>query len=296
MEELEKIFYTYIYLNPLKPGNFVYKNLNFKYEPFYVGKGKGKRINHHYDLVLKNKQDKNRHKFNTINQIISENEKPIIKKYSNNLLETQAFKEEMFLINLIGRKDLNDGPLLNLTNGGDGASGHIWQIGRKLSQETKNKISNTLKKTSIWVTNNPSKTKEHQKMMSNLLKERTFSNESRKKMSESSKGINHSKETKRKIGKSTKQRIEIYKTKEYRNKISKGNKGKKRNNIHKLNIAIGKHKNKIKFISDLIFVKENLNLNTTELLKTVHISRTTINRIKKKTHWSIYLDLEDMKV
>jgi hypothetical protein len=37
-------FYVYIYLDPRKPGNFVYGDFLFKFEPFYDGKGKGDRI------------------------------------------------------------------------------------------------------------------------------------------------------------------------------------------------------------------------------------------------------------
>ena len=32
-------FYVYIYLDPRKPGSFMYNNLEFNFEPFYVGKG-----------------------------------------------------------------------------------------------------------------------------------------------------------------------------------------------------------------------------------------------------------------
>jgi hypothetical protein len=36
-------FYTYIYLDPRKPGNFKYGKYEFNYEPFYVGKGYNER-------------------------------------------------------------------------------------------------------------------------------------------------------------------------------------------------------------------------------------------------------------
>ena len=41
-EQLEKRnwkFYVYAYLDPTKPGKYVYDNIEFEFEPFYVGKG-----------------------------------------------------------------------------------------------------------------------------------------------------------------------------------------------------------------------------------------------------------------
>lgn len=46
---MERKYYTYIYLDPRKPGKYEYtlkneETIRFDYEPFYVGKGTGNRI------------------------------------------------------------------------------------------------------------------------------------------------------------------------------------------------------------------------------------------------------------
>jgi hypothetical protein len=47
-------FYIYIYLDPRKPGKYVYGMYVFDYEPFYVGKGKDKQyISHLREAVKK---------------------------------------------------------------------------------------------------------------------------------------------------------------------------------------------------------------------------------------------------
>lgn len=37
-------YYTYVYLDPRRPGNYEYGNFLFAYEPFYVGKGTKKPV------------------------------------------------------------------------------------------------------------------------------------------------------------------------------------------------------------------------------------------------------------
>ncbi len=58
------------------------------------------------------------------------NIKPVIGLYSG-LEEEFAHLLEQELISKFGRKDLGNGPLLNLTDGGEGASGIIWSKERK---------------------------------------------------------------------------------------------------------------------------------------------------------------------
>lgn len=127
-------YYVYVLLNPLKSGIFKYGEYVFDYEPFYVGKGMGKRKTN----TLSEK--KNKFKWNIIQKIKSNNLKPIRIILVDKLCEDKSFEIEKKLIKLIGRRDLNKGTLTNFTDGGEGTSGIIQ------SEETKLKRKKTLKK------------------------------------------------------------------------------------------------------------------------------------------------------
>lgn len=133
-------YYNYIYLDPRKPGIYIYKDVPFifKYEPFYIGKGTGKRSLSH--LKTHNKTySKGCFKNNLIKAILKQNLLPIIIKLNNNLLEFEALENETFLIKKIGRRDLKLGPLTNLKDCDKGKSNfHI-------SKEHRDKISNANK-------------------------------------------------------------------------------------------------------------------------------------------------------
>jgi hypothetical protein len=101
-------YYTYAYLR--EDGT-----------PYYIGKGKGKRINER--------------QHNRINLPVKE--RRIYLK--QNLTEAEAFRHEIYMIAVFGRKDLRTGILQNQTNGGEGGSGAVR------SKETKNKISKAMK-------------------------------------------------------------------------------------------------------------------------------------------------------
>src|SRR4030065_1721378 len=111
---MEKIFYVYCYLNPLKLGRYTYGNyISFLYEPFYVGKGKGDRWRNH--LCPSYKQ--NKFKRNIIDKIKKTGQLPIIVKIDNLLSNYDAKVLESYLISIIGRRDLELGPLTNHSNG-----------------------------------------------------------------------------------------------------------------------------------------------------------------------------------
>ena len=104
-------FYTYAYLRKDRT-------------PYYIGKGTGKRAYQKhifFNIPLK--------------------ERIIFLK--QNLTEEEAFKHEIYMISILGRKDLGTGILINRTNGGDGSSGftHSEESKRKMSEDRKGKFS-----------------------------------------------------------------------------------------------------------------------------------------------------------
>lgn len=159
MKSTDKKFYTYIYLDPRKKGRYSYQNLDisFLYEPIYVGKGclnksGTNRMYSHIKDSYRIFNKGNQLKFNKIRKIIKETETPpITLKIKDELTEKQAHCLESKLITSIGRYDLKQGPLTNLTNGGEGSIGWIpsdevrknmsnSQKGRKHTIKTKEKI------------------------------------------------------------------------------------------------------------------------------------------------------------
>lgn len=92
---MKNIYYTYAYLR--EDGT-----------PYYIGKGKGKRA-----------YDRKKH-----NAYVPSRDRILLLK--KNVTEEEAFKHEIYMIALFGRKDLGTGILYNLTNGGDGPSGYVY--------------------------------------------------------------------------------------------------------------------------------------------------------------------------
>ena len=174
-------YYTYAYLREDRT-------------PYYIGKGKGGRI-YSKSRRIKPPKDKSRIIF--------------LKK---NLTEAEAFRHEIYMIDVFGRKDLSTGILQNLTNGGDGTSGWVP------SEETRRKISSRIPSEETRA-----KMSEARKGEKNHNYGKTHSEETRKKMSEAKKGHTVSEETRRKIGEGQKDKIVSEETKRKISEASKGN-------------------------------------------------------------------------
>lgn len=106
----DKKFYTYAYLR--EDGT-----------PYYIGKGEGKRL---YEKHKRRGQKDFRPKLE--NGSINKNRIIYLKK---NITEEEAFKHEIYMISVFGRKDLKTGILINMTDGGDGLSGFIFNEDRR---------------------------------------------------------------------------------------------------------------------------------------------------------------------
>ena len=88
---------------------YVYLYLRIDGSPYYVGKGKGRR------MLRRNKRER----------FQCPEDKSRAVKVLENLTEEQAFRYERLLISFYGRKDNNTGILRNLTDGGDGVYGRV---------------------------------------------------------------------------------------------------------------------------------------------------------------------------
>jgi len=140
-----------------------------------------------------------------------------------------ACEEERRLIKLYGRFNLNEGNLVNLTDGGDGNLGWIP------SNEVKDKIRQSI----VGHTHS----EETKRKISENSKGRILSIETKSKMSEyrklhkikppNHKGLKRSEETKRKISEGKKGKL---RTEEQRKRMSEGMRGKKLSESHKQHI------------------------------------------------------------
>lgn len=90
-------------------------------EPFYVGKGSGDRLAEH-DREARNRPSADGFRLRIIRSIIGGGGHVTyeIAGWFND--ESQAFMEEARLIRSLGRRDRGQGPLVNHTNGGEGAA------------------------------------------------------------------------------------------------------------------------------------------------------------------------------
>lgn len=177
MEKRENKYYVYAHYNPIKN------------EIFYIGKGFKDRA---YRTKCRNKFWK----------LVVEKHGYEIQFLHNNLSESEAIILEIYYINKIGRRDCGKGPLVNLTDGGEGSSGYI------MTQEHKNKIGEKLKgrifsdehrKRNIESKIGKKRSESTKKKLSFYRTGKKLSDETKKKIIASLKGRKHSEGTKLKI-------------------------------------------------------------------------------------------------
>lgn len=116
MKQNKNIYYVYALVSSLDN------------KPFYIGKGKGRRMNCHLEFYFRceklskeefnSKKRINKKKFYKIRKILKNGGYIIYKKIISNLSDEKALRVEKNIIKIIGLKNL-----CNLTNGGEGISG-----------------------------------------------------------------------------------------------------------------------------------------------------------------------------
>ena len=131
--------YVYVYLDPRKPGTFVYGTYYFYHEPFYVGKGINGRALTHLKIAHHNQHLNN--KIKKIQRIMGYD--PYIIIYNKEMNDIDAYSLEEQMISVIGRVNIKTGPLCNLTPGGmgTGSGENSIHYGKKLSDEARKKLS-----------------------------------------------------------------------------------------------------------------------------------------------------------
>lgn len=119
-KEPENKFYVYLYLDPDTR------------DPFYVGKGSGKRSMQHLKAAYWDSIKKKTRRHRKIQKIHKEGKQPIVIIAYDNLPEDVAFIHEASLVAHYGRLDLGTGCLTNMSDGGEGNAGYRTFVDKTL--------------------------------------------------------------------------------------------------------------------------------------------------------------------
>ena len=176
---------------------YLYRHIRLdKNEVFYIGIGSDNEGEYKRAYV---KRNRSKYWKNIVSKTDYE-----VEIMLDDLTWEEACQKEIEFIKLYGRRDLNEGTLVNMTDGGDGGLGVIYtdeqlkkrseisrnmskeirkkigekNLGSKRSEETKKKMSDSAKKRC---------TEEYRKKLSQSLKGKKLSEENKKKLSEARK-------------------------------------------------------------------------------------------------------------
>lgn len=109
---------------------YVYRHIRLdKKEPFYIGIGTDKYFNRAKSKLKRN---------NLWNKIVSKTDYEIEIIFEHEDYKIIKEKEKEFIA-LYGRKDLSTGSLSNLTDGGEGALGHVPSLEKRINQSIRQK-------------------------------------------------------------------------------------------------------------------------------------------------------------
>jgi hypothetical protein len=144
MKELseEKIYYLYVYMDPIEPGLWEWEGIKFEHQPFYIGKGKNRRASTHlYEArgALRREEETTCRKKRKIIKILKLGLEPFIEKFLINLTEIEAYELEDKVVAHFGRRD-DGGLLLNYKDGGQADMKYCGESKEKMSKATGNRV------------------------------------------------------------------------------------------------------------------------------------------------------------
>jgi hypothetical protein len=159
---------------------YTYAYLREDSTPYYIGKGKGRRAFLKHSGFYPPSKER-------------------ILFLKRNLSEEQAFRHEIYMISVFGRKDLGTGILHNKTDGGDGCSGKIMtekdiqnrrkgRLGIPLSESHKRKIAEANRGTPKTMTEKRRKTDIEKGLRARGKSKQKHSEETKNKISKATQG------------------------------------------------------------------------------------------------------------